>query len=95
MISVYKSKCQLKNNRHCRVLLNIVSKHLYTSATPVYWALSVPETLSTPLEYAAPATKLAHRVLFVLIHDLYPSRYPFPFRYPNKQVSQLGFEPHF
>ncbi len=41
-------------------------KHIkapYTITTPVHLALSITETISTPLEYAAPAAKFVHRLL--------------------------------
>ncbi len=40
--------------------------------TPVHWNLNAPKTISTPLEYAAPAAKVVHRLLIIHINNLYP-----------------------
>ncbi len=44
----------------------------YTITTPVHWSLIIPETISTPLEYAEPAAKWVHRLVIIYINKLYP-----------------------
>ena len=51
--------------------MGIVSKDL-TLLLPLFiWLFSIPETISTPMEYAAPTAKLAHRLLIIHINNLY------------------------